>query len=100
MKINSRIHFTFIVICLFLIFFSSVSAVAAEQKTFTVINTKDWQSLYLSTIYSGFMGTELLFFNNLADSQIKTNMMTKGDNILILESRTNPVIKNYESFLF
>ena len=70
-----------------------------NAKTFTVANTKDWHSIYLATIYSGNTDSDLLFFNSLRDSQIKTKMMAKDAQILILESRNNPVVKNYESFL-
>ena len=68
-------------------------------KDFTVANSKDWRSLYLSTIYSGRSDSEFLFFTSLKDSQIKTKMMGVNDNILILESKNQPVVKNYESLL-
>jgi hypothetical protein len=69
------------------------------QDSFTVANSKDWHSIYLANTYSALTGSELLFFTSLRDSQIKTQMMAKDDQILILESRGNPVVKNYESFL-
>ncbi|MCK5107274.1 MAG: hypothetical protein KAQ83_00950 [Nanoarchaeota archaeon] len=95
MKKNWGVSILIIFICLVVL----VQPISAQAKTFTVANSKDWHSIYLATIYSGNTDSELLFFENLRDSQIKTKLMAKDDSILILESRNDPIIKNYESFL-
>ncbi len=101
MIVSSKIKRAVLTISILVLFLlASISVIAAsEGRTYTVINSKDWRSLYLGTMYSGFMDSELLYFKNLADSQLKTNLLRVEDEILVLESRNNPIVKNYESFL-
>ncbi len=74
-------------------------ALAAESKSFTVVNSKDWHDLYLGTIYASATNSEFVFFTNLADTQLKTKMMAPTDKITVFESKNNPVVKNYPSLL-
>jgi len=76
-----------------------VVPVTAEPRNIVVGNTKEWQSLYLASMYAGLTDAEIIFFKNLGDSQIKSRTIGKDDNIIILESNKKPVVKNYESFL-
>ena len=94
MEIKGGRKLFFLVMLLIILIIPSVFA-----RDFTIANTKDWKSLYLGTIYAGRTDSELLFFTSLKDSQIKTRMMGTKDNILILESRNQPIVKNYESLL-
>ncbi|MCF7798374.1 hypothetical protein K9M74_00560 [Candidatus Woesearchaeota archaeon] len=79
--------------------FAVQGALAAEDRSFTVVNSKDWQDLFLGTIYASATNSDIIFFTNLADTQLKTKMMTLDDSIMVFESKNNPVVKNYPSLL-
>jgi len=74
-------------------------ALAEDTRSYTVVNSKDWRDLYLGTIYASLTDTEFVFFTNLADTQLKTKMMGVEDDIVVFESKTTPVVKNYPSLL-
>lgn len=70
-----------------------------EEKTTVVINSKDWRALYLASAYAHFTGADFVFFSKLSDSQLKTRMILKDTQVQVFESKQDPVVKNYASFL-
>jgi hypothetical protein len=88
-----------VLVSLLLVLSFMQGALAEDPRSYTVINSKDWRDLYLGTIYASLTDTEFVFFTNLADTQLKTKMMGATDDIVIFESRSSPVVKNYPSLL-
>lgn len=72
---------------------------SAEDRTFVVSNAKDWHSIYLSAVYSSFIDAEFYTLQSLADAELKSQLMGLEDEIIVLESKSNPVVKKYDSFL-
>jgi hypothetical protein len=72
------------------------TAVAAD--TTVVANTKDWQSMYLISVYADSIGADFMFIQSLSDAELKTSLLG-DDDVIVFESSTTPVIKNYLSFL-
>ena len=81
----------------FLISLLTIQIVLADN--YVVANTKDWKSLYEISVYAGFKNESFVFLKDLGDAEIKTKLMSKNDNIVVFESMSNPVVKNYDSFL-
>ena len=75
------------------------SFVSAEERTFVVANTNDWQSIYSIDMYASSIGAQIVYLKDLGDSEIKTQLMAKTDKIIVFESKETPVVKNYKSFL-
>ena len=74
------------------------ASVAVAADTTVIANTKDWQSTYLISVYADYIDADFMVLKSLTDAELKTNLL--GDEeILIFESTTTPVIKNYRSFL-
>lgn len=87
------------VISLLLLIFSMSLASAVSAETHVVVNSKDWRSVYLLSIYAKYLDADVVFFKNLADAQLKTKMIGVDEEILVFESDNDPVIKKYSSLL-
>ncbi len=80
---------------LFFLFLISTIIFSLNVNADTIIlNSKNWQDLYLASILAGKTNSNLLYFLNLGDAEIKTQTIRKNETIIILESK-NPVVKNY-----
>ncbi|MBN1175156.1 hypothetical protein JXA48_00790 [Candidatus Woesearchaeota archaeon] len=87
------------VISLLLLLFSLTLVSAVSAETHIVVNSKDWRSVYLLTIYGKYTDADVVFFKNLADAQLKTKMIGVDEKIIVFESTSDPVIKKYSSLL-
>lgn len=94
---NLKFKLLFLLIIVLIILQSSFAL--AENRTFVVANTNDWQSTYLIDVYASSIGAQIVYLKNLGDSEVKTKLMAKTDNVIIFESKETPVVKNYKSFL-
>ena len=85
------------IVVLILLLNLSLSIVSAYD--YVVVDSKDWRDIYLGIMFSTFDNSRVLFFNDLADVDLKTRMIPKNASVLILESKEDAIIKNYFSFL-
>lgn len=74
-------------------------AVVPAEATTVMGNSKDWQDLYLAAMYAHLNDYEFSFIESLGDAEIQTQLLDKTEPLIIIESESRPVIKNYESFL-
>ena len=82
-----------------LIVLMSMSMVAAAtDDPVVVVNSRNWQDLYLGAIYASHLGGDLIYFTNLGDAQLKTQTIRPSRHVIALES-SRPVVRNYESVL-
>lgn len=79
--------------------FLIVGAAFASADGTVVANTKDWRAIYLTALYAQSIDAEFYFFNDLSDAQLKTKLISKSQPVLVFEQDTQPVMKNYDSFL-
>ncbi len=83
---------------IFLVLIVIVSSVVFAEE-YVVANSKDWKDVYLSSMYSAFNDREVVFFTDLIDSKLKTQGISQDSKIYIHESKNQPVVKNYKSYL-
>ena len=58
-------------------------------NNYLIADSNDWHSLYLLSLYSAKINYSFLYFENLADSQIKLELIPKNSNILFLNQDQN-----------
>ncbi len=83
-------------VLLFILLLLSVGVVTSND--YLVANSHDWHSLYLSAQYAKRINASFIYFENLADSQVKIATIPNSASILVFESKNKPVVKNLESF--
>jgi hypothetical protein len=87
------------------LFFLSLSIILvssfalAEKNSAVVINSKLWQDRYLASIYAGYLGYDIVHFDNLGEAQLETDTLKGRPDIIVFESRDYSIVKKYESYL-
>ncbi|MFP4645495.1 MAG: hypothetical protein ACLFNB_02510 [Candidatus Woesearchaeota archaeon] len=91
---------SFIILALALFLLTIVPAQAADQRYFVVANSKDWKDVYIASVYAALDEADHFYqFSDLSDAEMKTDMISKKDMVVVFESKNNPVIKDYQSTL-
>jgi len=71
----------------------------AHAESTVIVNSDNWHDRYLGAVYAGKLGYDMVALNSLADAEIKTSSVKDDENVVIFDSRTSPVVKQYESYL-
>lgn len=85
-------------ICFFLLLLG-MSVVAAESLV--IVDSLDWRDVYLGELYAAHEGSTAYF---LLDAEHASRLLTiispeKYDEVILLESKKGPVVKNYHTLL-
>jgi len=93
MKKTIYLFYLLVIACIVVL---STQAFAGD---YVVINSKDWHDMYLAGVYAGYSDRTLLFFENLGEASLKSQLIPPGSDVLIFESNSQAVVKNYDSYL-
>ncbi len=94
-KTTNRTFFLFVILFLLFIIPTSVNA-----KTL-IINSEEWQDVYSSMHYANLRSDigSVYFFAGTNYAELISNLLTPGEEILLIESSTKPYYKDYENYL-